>query len=285
MSNRWKEVAADSTIVLLSCVPDIVRKGICQFGAWLLDRQKGHIARASIQLALPETASPQNSCIARASALHSLNYLFALPRLKRTPYQLHDLTTVQEAVAEDRGVVVISLHTGPPDLGTLALSQAGISAKTVIGAGRQSPWINRLGRFALQRAGIRFIQRGNPTAVLQAIKKKYVVFLYSDMRSREIPVTFFGQKTSAPASGIYTALLTRSPILFHYCTLADTESGKGEWQLFFKRFDIEHKENRNDSVRHNLQRLMHEMEAVIRDNPELWIWHYDRFKLKNKIKK
>ena len=281
MFTSWKEVAADRTVSALSYLPNVFWNGIGQAGAWLLDRQKGHIARASIKLAMPDIDPQHSHRIAREAARHSLNYVLSLPRLKHTRYQLHNLTTVQEAVAEGRGVIIISLHTGPPDLGTMALTQAGIQTKTVIGAGKQSPWLNSLGRSALQRAGIQFIQRGNPIAVLQAIKQKYAVFLYSDMRAREMPVTFFGQETSAPASGIYTAMLSKSPILFHYCTLAEN----GEWQLHFERFDIELKDNRNNSVQHNLQRLIHKMEAVIREHPELWIWHYDRFKLKKKIRK
>ena len=265
----------------LSYLPDVFWNGVCQLGAWLLDRQKGHIARASIKLAMPDMEPRHSHQIARASARHSLNYVLSLPRLKHTCYQLHDLPTVQKAVAEDRGVIIISLHTGPPDLGTMALTRAGIDTKTVIGAGKQSPWLNSLGCSALQRAGIQFIKRGNPTAVIQAIKQKYAVFLYSDMRAKEMPVTFFGHETSAPASGIYIAILSKTPILFHYCTLAEN----GEWQLWFERFDIELKGNRNDSVQHNLQRLIHKMEAVIRNHPELWIWHYDRFNLKKKIRK
>ena len=92
---------------------------------------------------------------------------------------------------------------------------------------------------------------------MQAIKKKQAVFLYSDMRSKEMEVTFFGQPTTAPASGIYTALLTKSPILFHYCTLENNE-----WQLHFERFGIEQQDDRKSSVRHNLQRLMHRIEDV-----------------------
>ena len=264
----------------LSYLPDAFWNGLCQFGARLLDRNKGHIARAAIQLALPDVTADRQEQIARTSAWHSLNYVLSLPRLKHIDYRLHNLATVQAAVAENRGVIVISLHTGPPDLGTLALNREDVSTKTVIGAGKQSPWQNRFGRFALQRAGIQFIQRGNPTAVIQAIKQKCTVFLYSDMRSKEMPVTFFGQDTQAPASGIYTALLNKSPILFHYCTLSDDN----EWQLWFERFEPSQKDNRNATVQHNLQQLMHKMESVIRDNPELWIWHYDRFKLKKKLR-
>ncbi|AMO55350.1 hypothetical protein GZ77_10680 [Endozoicomonas montiporae] len=281
MFTSWKEVTAERTITALSYLPDAFWGGFCQFGARLLDRSKGHIARAAIQRALPDINPCRRDQIARAAAWHSVNYALALPRLKHIPYRLHNLATVQEANAENRGIIIISLHTGAPDLGTMALTQAGIDTKTVIGAGKQSPWLNRFGRFALQRAGVQFIQRGNPTAVLQAVKKKTAVFLYSDMRSKEMPVTFFGQETSAPASGIYTALLNKSPILFHYCTLSDD----GEWQLWFERYEPVHKDTRNDSVQYNLQQLIHKMEAVIRDNPELWIWHYDRFKLKKEVQK
>ena len=280
MQANWREIAAKCLIGFLSWIPETVYTHISKAGAKLLDRKAGHIAKASIKIALPHAEEQEVGAIARDSARYSLAYILLLPKLKDIPYQLHNLAAVQEASAEERGVIVISLHTGPPDIGTLAFTQAGISATTVIGAGKQSPWINRLGRHALNKAGISFIQRGEATGVIQAVNKKQAVFLYSDMRSREMEVTFFGQQTSAPASGIYTALLTRSPILFHYCTLQD-----GEWQLHFERFEIEQKKNRKASVQHNLQRLIHKMESAIRKHPALWIWHYDRFKLKKSLLK
>ena len=280
MQARWKDASAGYLIALLSRLPQSIYDNLTRSGAKLLDKHKGHIARASLQLAMPETLSPEAGTIARQSAHHSLSYLLSLPRLNAISYQLHDQAIIEAAMAENRGMIVISLHTGPPDLGTLALTRKGVPAKTVIGAGKHSPWLNSLGRYALNKAGVRFILRGDATGVLQAVKKRQAVFLYSDMRSKEMEVTFFGQQTFAPASGIYTALLTRCPILFHYCTLENNQ-----WQLHFERFEIEHKNDRKNSVQHNLQRLIHRMEDVIRKHPQLWIWHYDRFKLKNLLAK
>ncbi|WP_194842468.1 lysophospholipid acyltransferase family protein [Endozoicomonas sp. OPT23] len=274
----WTDFFAKTLIRLLSKLPSFFYNTLAELGGRVLDRKKGKIARAALKLTQPNITPEQCDAIARKSSTYSLTYLLSLPRLRKTPYQLHNLDVMKEAVAEDRGAVVISLHMGPPDIGTLAAAEHGFPANTLIGAGKQSPLANSLGRHALEQAGIDFIQRGDPTAVFKSIKQKKMVFLYSDLRSREMPVTFFGQETSAPATGVMTAQLLKAPILFHYCTMKN-----GEWQLHFERFEPELTGSHKSDAANNLQRLIHKMEEVISQHPELWVWHYDRFKLKKKL--
>lgn len=276
--SRISDLAAKGLIELLSLMPQWIYHSLEQLGGRILHARKGKIARAAIQLALPHISSDKAETIARQSARLSLKYILSLPKLKFTRYKLPELDQIKSAISQDRGVVVIALHTGPPDLGTMALANEGIASRTVIGAGKQSPFVNNIGRKALNLAGVPFIQRGDPTAVLQAVKRKEVVFLYSDLRSKEMPVTFFGQETSAPASGIYTAMLLKAPVLFHYCTWEDQR-----WQLHFEPVEMRCTGKRKEDVQYNLQQLMHKMEDVIREHPELWIWHYDRFKLKKRL--
>ncbi|MGI9274692.1 MAG: lysophospholipid acyltransferase family protein [Endozoicomonas sp.] len=278
MRKDWQDTAVKRLVQLLALIPGSFYGILARVSSRALERNKGKVARAAIKLALPGTSSEEVDRIAATSARQSLEYMLSLPRLKHIRYVLHDLDVVREAMTEDRGAIIISLHMGPPDLGTLALAQNGIAARTLIGAGKQKPWLNSLGRHALSQAGIDFIQRGKPTAVVESLKAKNAVLLYSDMRSREVPVTFFGQETSAPASGVYAAIVMKAPLIFHYCTFED-----GCWQLHFERFEPEQAGKPKERAVHSCQQLIHRMEAVIREHPQLWIWHYDRFKLKKKI--
>ncbi len=273
------DLIAGVIIRALGILPESFFNALARLGSKWLDRKKGNIARAALRLVFNQTDQKYFDSIAKKSAVHSLEYLLSLPRLGKIPYQLHDQKIICEALAEEGGAVVISLHTGPPDLGTLAVTRENMPACTLIGAGKQAPFANSLGRKALEQAGIDFIQRGDPTAVFKTIKQKKMLFLYSDLRCREMPVTFFEQQTSAPGTGVMTAQLLKAPILFHFCTLEN-----GIWQLHFERFEPELSGNQKQDAAENLQRLIHKMEEVIRKHPELWIWHYDRFKLKKKLK-
>jgi KDO2-lipid IV(A) lauroyltransferase len=281
MQNSWTETAANGLMDLLSKIPSSIYTALTPMAAWILDYKKGCIARESIRLAIPSLNETDINRIAKQAARNTLRYLFSLPKLKKLNYQLHGLETVEQAMSEEKGAVVISLHNGPPDLGTLALAENGIPANTLIGAGKQTPFINRLGRRALDRVGVPFLQKGDPTAVFQALKKKNLIFLYSDLRSREMPVQFFSHETSAPASGLMTAQLLRAPILFHFCTREHTTQGE-QWHLHFEQVETINTGNRKQDVQYNLQKLVHRMEQIIRQHPELWVWHYDRFKLKKR---
>ena len=263
----------------LGCLPQPLNELLTRLGGFAADRSKGQIARAAIKIALPEADDKTINAIAKKAAYNSFGYILSLSRLEKIPYQLHDLDVVKHALSQNRGVIIVSLHMGPPDIGTLALTREKIPISTVIGAGNQKPWLNNIGQYVLKKAGIRFVQRGNPMAVMKTLRKKEAIVLHSDMRSREAPVTFFGEQTTAPISAVNTALMLKTPIVFHYCTW------KGQtWQLHFEPFELDQSTNREDAARLSLQALMHRMEEVIRKDPELWIWHYDRFKLKKKLK-
>ncbi|KEQ19476.1 lysophospholipid acyltransferase family protein [Endozoicomonas numazuensis] len=278
MKLSWKDSATNLLIGLFTRLPLAVYSAIGLILSYGLRVKKSHIARASLQQAIHPVSEKRLQEILRQSARHTVNYVLTLPVLNKVAYQLHHQNVLDQAFSEDKGIVIISLHMGPPDLGTMALSQLGLPATTLIGSGKHSPLVHSLGKGLLQQAGIDPIVKGDPTAVLQALKQKKAVFLYSDLRSREMPVTFFGQETRAPASGIMTAHLLKAPVLFHYCTLEDNQ-----WQLHFEPVPLTHSGNKKQDAQHDLQQLMHRMEQVIRENPELWIWHYDRFKLKNQV--
>nr|WP_306671301.1 hypothetical protein [Endozoicomonas sp. SESOKO2] len=280
IKSSWKDSTVDLLIGFLSRTPRVFYSVMGLIFSCALQAKKSHIARASVQMALLSVSEKRQKQIIRQSARYTVDYVLALPSLNKVVYLLHNQDVIAQALSENKGVVILSLHMGPPDLGTLALSQQGLPATTLIGSGKQSPLTHKLGKAFLLKAGIEPTTKGDPTAVFQALKQKKAVFLYSDLRSEEMPVTFFGQKTRAPASGIMTAHLLKAPVLFHHCTFENNQ-----WQLHFEPLPLTQTGNRKLNTQHDLQRLMHRMEQVIRENPQLWIWHYDRFKLKNKIQR
>ncbi|WP_263081633.1 lysophospholipid acyltransferase family protein [Endozoicomonas sp. Mp262] len=261
-------------------LPHFISHWLTRLGGMVADYSKGNIARAAIKLALPGLDHKSIDKIARKSAYRSFDYILSISKLDKIAYQLYDQDIVTQALSQNRGLVIASLHMGPPDIGTLALTKENIPVSTVIGAGNQKPLLNQIGQHVLNKCGIRYIKRGDPMAVMKTLRNREAIFLHSDMRSREAPVTFFGEQTTAPISAINAALMMKVPIVFHYCTLKDNV-----WQLHFEPFELIQCENRQEAAQRNLQKLMHRMEAVIREHPELWIWHYDRFKLKKRINK
>ncbi len=262
----------------LGYLPERANTLLTKLGGRVADRSKGRIARAAIKLALPELDSASIDQIAKKAAYNSFGYILSLSRLEKIPYQLHDKNIVTNAMSQNRGVIIVSLHMGPPDIGTLALTRENVSISTVIGAGNQKPWLNHIGKYVLNKCGVRYVQRGDPMAVMKTLRRKEAIVLHNDMRSREAPVTFFGEQTTAPISAINTALMLKVPVVFHYCTLKDNI-----WHLHFEPFDLVESDNREEAALKNLQQLFYKMEEVIKKHPELWIWHYDRFKLKKRV--
>ncbi|MDP0562982.1 MAG: lysophospholipid acyltransferase family protein [Candidatus Endonucleobacter sp. (ex Gigantidas childressi)] len=265
---------------ILEICPSPLLDLLTKIGGIILDRLHGHIARATLKLALPEADHSTINIIAKKAAYNSAKYILSPSQLYKTPYKLHDSDIVTEALKLNRGAIIVSLHVGPPDLGTFALTKEKIPVSTVIGAGKQKPWINWLAKDIMHKAGIPFIQRGNPINALKTLRKNNALILHIDMRSREAPVTFFGEQTKAPVSAINLALMTGAPLLFHYCTLKEQV-----WHLHFEPFTMTDHSDKKKTVSANLQALINRIEDVIKADPELWIWHYDRLKLRKRIKK
>ncbi|MDP0589147.1 MAG: lysophospholipid acyltransferase family protein [Candidatus Endonucleobacter bathymodioli] len=263
--------------ILNRCPPPFLNL-LAKIGGGIIDQLHGHIARAALKLALHKADDSSINIIAKKAAYNSAKYILAPSQLDKIPYKLHDSDIVIEALKLERGAIIVSLHVGPPDLGTYALTKEDISVSTVIGAGNQKPWINWLAKDIMHKAGIPFIQRGNPIDALKTLRNNKALILHIDMRSREAPVTFFGEQTTAPVSAINLSLMTGAPLLFHYCTLKEQV-----WNLHFESFHPTHYPDKKETVNTNLQALIHRIEDVIKKAPELWIWHYDRFKLRKKI--
>ena len=132
MQVRWKETAAECLISLLACIPQAIYDGLSKAGGKLLDKQKGHIARASVQLALPDTQASEADAIARYSARHSLELCSLAAPVKGYPLSAPQPDNCAAGNEENRGAIIISLHTGPPDLGTMALNAQAFRSKPLL---------------------------------------------------------------------------------------------------------------------------------------------------------
>ncbi len=279
MTRNWKKISVSWTLAIFAFMPDSLFRLLVNIGGYLLDRKKGQIARRAMKTGLDQAQTNQFDQHARQAAANLISYGLILPRLQKCRYQLHNFDQVEAALAREKGLIITTLHMGPPELGTLALHRKGVSVSTVIGEGKKNRWLNTLGQYGLMKLGIPFIKRGNPLAFIKTLRQKTAIILHIDMRSREAPVNFLGQETQAPSSAIRTALMMDTPLLFHYCTGSSDQL----WHLHFEPFDLLKTSDREKDVHVNLQRLFTRMEAVINRHPQLWIWHYDRFKLKGRV--
>ena len=261
---------------LLRNLPAPLRIGFVRLTAGILNSALRQTALNALALAFPAKSPFERRKIASQAARHMASSAVDVLRLDNLKLTLHDENVIRECYDPAHGLLIAGLHMGPPEAATLKLEQLGYPTGVLIGAGKRSPRFNAFGCSILSWYNLSPLPRGNPLLLLKSLREGRCITFHCDMRSKDAETTFFGQSVRAPSSVINLALMQRCPLLFHYATPA-ADNG---WHLHFERFDLKTTDDRDADIQINLQRLMDRMEAIIREYPECWIWHYDRFRLK-----
>ena len=151
---------------------------------------------------------------------------------------------------------------------------------------RTNPYINDLVIKNRTRFNIVLLQKSKTTSreLIKYAKEGMNPILLTDHRdSNGTDITFFGEKTTAPTGVASIALKYKRPFYLMYCVL----NKENITEVHIKK--IEKSEDENLSFKENVQRtvqnMFNEMEIVMREYPEQWMWSYDRWKLNSKYKK
>ncbi|KGJ92799.1 lysophospholipid acyltransferase family protein [Colwellia psychrerythraea] len=106
------------------------------------------------------------------------------------------------------------------------------------------------------------------------------ISLHCDLYANQTEVSFFGQKTKAPAGVALLAKMTKNPLLLAYAVYQDD----GQVQVFFEtlkdeRSDEQMSEPKNEqSVEQVMAKIYQRFEKIIRQYPSQWYWSYNRWK-------
>ncbi len=192
---------------------------------------------------------------------------------------------LDEALALNQGVLVVSAHFGNFPLMLLYLSCMGYPTHAIIRPSRDEA-IEKHFQAARNRLGLKTIHSyPRESCVSQSIKalrakELLVVLLDQNTGSKSgVFVDFFGQKAGTATGPIVFALRTGSPILPMF-TVRDTEDSHKI--IVEPHFYLEMKETDEATIAHNVQKITNIIEKYIRAYPREWGWMHRRFKSKPK---
>nr|WP_269432999.1 lysophospholipid acyltransferase family protein [Colwellia sp. TT2012] len=115
--------------------------------------------------------------------------------------------------------------------------------------------------------------------LIQAGNNAYIS-LHCDLYANQTEVTFFGQKTKAPAGVVLLAKMTKKPLLLAYAVYQDD----GQVQVFFETLQQQRSEKNlaEQEIEQNVEQVMAQIyqrfEQIIRQYPSQWYWSYNRWK-------
>ncbi|MBQ1889391.1 MAG: lysophospholipid acyltransferase family protein, partial [Selenomonas sp.] len=261
---------------------EVLGLGLGNFAWLVIPRKRKVLAHDQIVACLGVT-DEEAERIAKASVVRFGPMLFEVlrfPVIKKDPQayvRIEGLEKLQQGMAEGRGAVIASSHSGNWELMGGAFAMAGIPLVGVAMKQKSSGsdrFINEyrtlIGMHITYKTGVR--------EMFDMLKKGWAIGLIMDQdtnRHDGLVLDFFGQPTNCTPGAASMARFQDVPIFTSFMH----RDAQGRHTLFVEGpFHVEKTKDKREDVRQMTQFLTHEIEKHVRRYPEEWFWLHDRWK-------
>lgn len=260
-------------------------KGLGVLARFVLPHLRRH-AQMNLQMAFPHLDDKARAQIERGTFRNlgrALGEVAQFPKLNRENIEsvvaYEGLENYQQAVAQRRGIILLTGHIGAWELSVYAHSIYGYSM-SFLARRVDNPMVERLAETNRSRFGNRSIdKKGSLREVLKTLKAGGVVGILADLNSsREegVFVDFFGLPACTTA-GVATLALRTGAIVLPGYILWDDEK-KIHRLCFEPPIETIHTGNQKEDVVVNTARYTKALESVIRRHPDQWLWIHRRWR-------
>ena len=188
---------------------------------------------------------------------------------------------LDEAYNKNRGVIAALMHMGNMEA-TIKAAQ-GYEVVTVAKKQR-NPYLNEfINKSRKEDLNLTVFSKSKSTSkdLIKRLNNREIFALFSDHRDKGAIVDFFGMEAKAPTGAISLALKFDIPLVWGYNYFNEDNS----CTAVIEKFELTKTGNFKEDVLTNTQVLIKEMEKVIREYPEQWMWFHDRWNLYSKFYK
>ncbi len=289
MKHKLEYYLMISFVKLLMMFPEKTRYKIAEkigiIGYHLIKKRR-MIALANLKLAFPEKTEEERIELAKKnykvltkaylSSLWIMDFIFDETKVNVENYNILD-----EAVAENKGLIIASMHMGNLEASLKITEKYRLS--DVVKAQR-NPYIDEYITKNRSQLNFNMIKKSKntPRELLKVIKNKEILALFSDHRDKGTTVNFFGRDTIAPTGAIHFALKFKVLLVCGYSILNEDNTNTVK---IIKRIELIETGDLKNDVKVNTQNLIYLIEDAIRENPEQWMWFHDRWRLSKEFKK
>jgi KDO2-lipid IV(A) lauroyltransferase len=202
------------------------------------------------------------------------------------PFAGDGAARIGAAVAEGRGVILVSAHLGPWEQLGSSLIAHGVPVVTVT-RGAYDPRLDFVYRRLRGPAGVRVIERGAPGStarIVRTLRGGGILGAPMDLstRARSVETTFLGQPARTAVGPARLALTTGAALLVVTAGPASPED-PARLALHVERVHVAasafavDRAGRAEAARNLTQRLNDVLGARILAFPEGWVWMHERF--------
>lgn len=253
-------------------------------------RFRRKVVMSNLDIAFPEKSKSEKTKIGRRSVYElgsNFAEFFVLPQLTQNWVKknaVYDgVENIQSALAQGRGVYLLSMHVGHGDMGASLISMLGINV-TLISKFFKTKWFNDFWFYIRKGQGVKFIEphgRQTPFEILKVIKnKESVIFVLDQFMGKPygVETQFFGKKTGTAYGLALFYLKTKSPVVPVYTY----EGQDGKVHLVFEpelQLSSLISEDKEKSIALLTQNFTDQIEKIVRRYPEQWMWLHRRWKV------
>lgn len=255
--------------------------------SYRLVKSRRQTALWNLQLAFPEKSEEEREALALESfqimTKYFLSTLWYHRYLKEHISVLHS-ERIENAYHKNKGVMAAVIHMGNMES---AVKAKGDFPTVTVAKDQRNPYIDKfIVKNREETLGIEVLEKGKQTVrQLQNYMKqdkKYIYALFSDHRDKGAKVTFFGLETVAPTGAVSFAYKYDMPLIIVYSCMQKDNSSVIH---ISEEIPLLRTDNAKQDILDNTQRLIHEIEAIIRKHPEQWMWFHDRWNMHRNYKK
>lgn len=250
-------------------------------------KKRREIALYNLKLAFPEKEEKELEKIAKKSfqimikaflcTLWFDKYLKSNNKIK-----IVNRENIEKVYAKRKKLVVATMHMGNMEASIKAAS--GYEVITVAKTQR-NPYINEYMKSNRSKyINIEVIEKDKNTSrkIFEKLKDNKILALFSDHRDKGTIIDFFHKDAKAPTGAVSIALKKDIPLILVYNILNDDNSTT----IFVSdEIILEKSENFKESVQKGTQKLIDEMEKIIKKHPEQWMWFHDRWNIYSALKR
>jgi KDO2-lipid IV(A) lauroyltransferase len=271
-----------------TCLPRRVQLWMGDFVGFLwfdVFRIRRSVALGNLRLAYPEWTEQERVRVARLSLFNigrCFFEYFVLLRLNSKNISryvsAHNEEHIKKALAQDKGVLLLTLHLGNGDLGCAGLSQLGYKMNLITKEFKLK-WLNDIWFEMRSRQGTKLIgARKSHYDILKALKRKEIVAFVLDQHMGPplgVKNTFFGRNVGAALGLSVIAARTRAPVVPAYThRLPNGHLGVH----FLPEIPFVESEDHDKTLAMMTQRYTDCVESMVRLHPDQWMWIHKRFK-------
>lgn len=209
--------------------------------------------------------------------------VFYMPKVKgdfiNKYIEIEGMEYVEEVLAEDKGIIVVTAHMGNWEWMGASMAQLGYPVTTIV---KNQPNVdfNRFLQEMRTQAGMEVFARDGADLIraARAMKQKKFLGFLADQDGAEqgMPVSFLGEMSSAPMGPAIFAKRFRAPLLPMFITRTE----KGHKIHILKPFYYEDAADEMEALYRVTAKCVSITEKFIHQHPTEWLWFQHRWRTK-----